>query len=84
MIAQRMFGLSDSESGKWYRKRMRLDALEIRSQCSHSAEEHEPILGSTHLPDGRDVPKSTWASRCTSSLAQHILLCARDALDAGW
>lgn len=92
MVAQCMFGLSDPESGKWHRKRTRLDTkhpqfterLEVSSQCSHSAEEREPILGSTHLHDGPAFPRSTWASRFTPSLAQHILHCARDALDAGW
>lgn len=91
-VAQCMFGFSDPESGKWYRKRTRLDtnhqrfveALEAGSQCSHSKEEHEPIFCSTHLSDGRAVPRSTWASRFDPNLAQHILHCARDVLDAGW
>ena len=87
-----MLGLSDPESGKLYRKRTRLDtnhprfaeALEIGSRCCHYEEEHEPILGSTHLPNGRAVPRSTWASRFTASVAQHVLHCAHDALDTSW
>ena len=91
-VAQCMFGLCDPESGKLYRTRTRLDtnhprfaeALKIGSQCSHAVEEHEPILGSTRLPDGRSVPKSTWASWFTPGLAGHSVYCARDAVDAGW
>ena len=86
-----MFGLTDPESGKFYRKRTRLDsnhkafkeALELGGQCCHAPADHEPIIGTCKLPDGRSVPRSTWASRFTPKLARHILTAARKALDAG-